>query len=558
MRTKPTFKIGLCMAGAVSAGAYTAGVVDYLFEVLNRWEERKENKIPGTPSHNVMIDVIGGASAGGMTAVIAAASALRKFNPVTMDTPEEERCKNPLYDSWVNMTGGDVFLEMLKTDDITDSTVYSLMNSLFIDRIAEKALAPVVDKRDFPQYLSPDLKFFTTLTNTSGFEYSAWFNPGTKEQSQYRLKTHRDFACFRMARSNEVSDNNGWIPVDFASGLNAKTAMDAAMSTGAFPVGLKARKLTRQGEYLNRLDWYEDVFGKKTDAFATSYTSLNIDGGVIDNEPFELIRKELAKSCIHCPEGSEMSFDHFSSTTIMVDPFPMGGAEASNKSDLISIVMRTIGVMLDESRNKPSLIYDAMDVSNASRFLISPVRYVRTDTSETKISDSRAIACGALGGFSGFFSKDFREHDFFLGRLNCEKFLRDYLTVPIETTNEIFTEGYEGLVDEFAILDEQTGKRYLPVIPIFPESTYGFSMPRFRNKTHWPSISKKEVEGYSTPLKNRIDKMFSVLFPQLISDAGLAKISYWIIRRSFLNNLVKNRVIDMLLDAFHNHGVLGR
>ena len=107
MRTKPTFRIGLCMAGAVSAGAYTAGVVDYLFEVLNRWEERKENQIPGTPSHNVMIDVIGGASAGGMTAVIAAASALRKFNPVTMDTPEEERCKNPLYDSWVNMTGGD-------------------------------------------------------------------------------------------------------------------------------------------------------------------------------------------------------------------------------------------------------------------------------------------------------------------------------------------------------------------------------------------------------------------------------------------------------------------
>jgi len=98
----------------------------------------------------------------------------------------------------------------------------------------------------------------------------------------------------------------------------------------------------------------------------------------------------------------------------------------------------------------------------------------------------------------------------------------------------------------------------LPIIPIFPESTYGFSMPQFRNKTHWPSISKKEVEGYSTPLKNRIDKMFSVLFPQLISDAGLAKISYWIIRRSFLNNLVKNRVIDVLLDAFRNHGVLGR
>ena len=30
-----TFHLGLCLAGAVSAGAYTAGVVDYLFEALD-------------------------------------------------------------------------------------------------------------------------------------------------------------------------------------------------------------------------------------------------------------------------------------------------------------------------------------------------------------------------------------------------------------------------------------------------------------------------------------------------------------------------------------------
>jgi hypothetical protein len=29
-----TFYVGLCMAGAVSAGAYTAGVMDYLLEAL--------------------------------------------------------------------------------------------------------------------------------------------------------------------------------------------------------------------------------------------------------------------------------------------------------------------------------------------------------------------------------------------------------------------------------------------------------------------------------------------------------------------------------------------
>src|SRR5271163_2793770 len=32
-----TFKIGINMAGAVSAGAYTAGVLDFLIEALDAW-----------------------------------------------------------------------------------------------------------------------------------------------------------------------------------------------------------------------------------------------------------------------------------------------------------------------------------------------------------------------------------------------------------------------------------------------------------------------------------------------------------------------------------------
>ena len=44
-----TFYLGLTMAGAVSAGAYTGGVLDYIFEVLDKWEKAKtgELQIPG-------------------------------------------------------------------------------------------------------------------------------------------------------------------------------------------------------------------------------------------------------------------------------------------------------------------------------------------------------------------------------------------------------------------------------------------------------------------------------------------------------------------------------
>ncbi|NBR14881.1 MAG: hypothetical protein EBU01_09950, partial [Crocinitomicaceae bacterium] len=63
--------MGLCLAGAISAGAYTAGVIDYLIEALERWEtEKKQNE--DIPKHRVVIEVIGGASAGGMTGIITA------------------------------------------------------------------------------------------------------------------------------------------------------------------------------------------------------------------------------------------------------------------------------------------------------------------------------------------------------------------------------------------------------------------------------------------------------------------------------------------------------
>ena len=73
------------MAGAVSAGAYTAGFMDYLIEVLNNWEEQKisnrkklKNNEPLTefekkiPLHNVSIEALGGASAGGLVNIITA------------------------------------------------------------------------------------------------------------------------------------------------------------------------------------------------------------------------------------------------------------------------------------------------------------------------------------------------------------------------------------------------------------------------------------------------------------------------------------------------------
>ena len=109
-----TFKIGFALSGAISAGAYTVGVLDYFFQALNAWEKVRGEE--GVPEHRVELQVITGASAGAITGalgVVALARGIRpqqltdqeKRNtyPVTAGTPAQDlRCVLPsLYETWV-------------------------------------------------------------------------------------------------------------------------------------------------------------------------------------------------------------------------------------------------------------------------------------------------------------------------------------------------------------------------------------------------------------------------------------------------------------------------
>ena len=81
-----TFELGLVMAGAISAGAYTGGVIDFLIEALDSWEAAQaaaeDGSGPVVPRHNVEIKVMAGTSAGGMTTAIAGAALGGDIEPV--------------------------------------------------------------------------------------------------------------------------------------------------------------------------------------------------------------------------------------------------------------------------------------------------------------------------------------------------------------------------------------------------------------------------------------------------------------------------------------------
>ena len=123
------FQIGLTMSGAVSAGAYTAGVFDFLIQALDEWENARNASGASTiPNHFVGIKVMSGASAGAITAAIGAvALADADQKPVEFDNhcegEQKIKCYLPkLYETWVVKPGlvaeGDEKIDFLETSDL--------------------------------------------------------------------------------------------------------------------------------------------------------------------------------------------------------------------------------------------------------------------------------------------------------------------------------------------------------------------------------------------------------------------------------------------------------
>jgi predicted acylesterase/phospholipase RssA len=549
------FQIGICMAGAISAGAYTAGVMDFLIEALDEWENRKNNAVSNTPLHSVEIPVMGGASAGGMTSIIAAAAINNKIEPVNKIKSNnifEQRPENKFYHSWVDLINDDMFPLLLDDSDISSNKkIYSLLNSDFIEKVADRALQ--VNEKEWISrpYFTNKLKVFSTLTNLEGFKFNIPFKGNAGSNQNYEVESHTDFACFSLNTNTSEYDQDGWIPLDFRNNINVSTAKQAAMATGAFPVGLRARKLERNTEYVNQIVWDKEMFKIKpvVSNEGDNYVSMNVDGGVINNEPFEKVRDVLDNITKETNEKNE-SYNTFKSTVVMIDPFPSEqGEKFDNNDSVFNIIGNTLSAMLGQLRNKPTNLVNALDANFAGQFLISPSRVVIKGLNEQKIQGSKAIACGSLGGFGGFINKEFRIHDYFLGRANCEIFLRDYFTVPADTINPIFVDGYKN-IDTTKFQSKVDGG--VQIIPIFTERSSEMYMPNFSSKTNWPVISENVIDDFRKPIKTRVGTILMNITQYSKLEKFLIRIGAFLV----LNGKIADGVLDTIKKSLKEHKLL--
>lgn len=541
------------MAGAVSAGAYTAGVIDYLLEALETWQQKKESGEANVPTHDIEISAIGGASAGGMTAIITAAALYEPFAPIKEAGKNllEEIAGNKLYHSWVDLLSEDMMDMMLDTSDISKNGLQSGLNSEFIDQIAERAISVKESTRIDKKYISDSLQIFTTLSNLNGMDFSVTFLSNTPKLDKYLITSHNDYVCFRIVNEETDYRNDGFIPLNFARKINTDLAKNAAMATGAFPVGLKAREIVRNGKYLNDLDWFKYITKDARRPFPDGdYKTINVDGGLINNEPFEQLRKILDSETNQGDPKEYRNYNTFKSTILMVDPFPSMPVDFKGTTELKSVVSNTLSAMIDQSRVKPSTLIDTMDSTDAGQYLIAPARYVKKGDKEESFEGPSAIACGSLDGFGGFICKEFRVHDFFLGRANCEKFLMDHFTVPINTTNPIFTSGYAQVSNPEQFISKTDGG--LQIIPIFSERKPDAYMPVFGNGNKYPTISETLIRNYRRKMKSRIEKIIL----NISQNSPVERVLLWIGARIVLNGKLADAAINTTLKSLEKHKLL--
>jgi hypothetical protein len=125
-------------------------------------------------------------------------------------------------------------------------------------------------------------------------------------------------------------------------------------------------------------------------------------------------------------------------------------------------------------------------------------------------------------------------HDYFLGRANCEQFLRYYFTIPVEANNPIISKGYEHLdPNHDLIFNNEDNKdrdgnivprKEYPIIPIFKEKSDDPYLPEKATKDNWPVIDEKEVNRFKKPMRKRFGKIIMLL----AGLKGFGRILLWI------------------------------
>lgn len=256
-------KLAITISGAVSLGSYEVGVAFEILDAIaqhNHWADANNQ-----PDERFEVDVLTGASAGGMSVAIIAQRLL--YDGPSLTQPYD----NPLYKAWVLGVDIEGLLARGEDEDVTHSVLSSdlvvkISRQFLTRRYASAPPAP----QPHPA-LPPDrtVHLGLALSNLNGVDYSRTTLSGNK----FIYTRHED----QFVRDIDQ------IPDDRPELWESIRA--AAVACGAFPVAFRVQDLARDITEFTSL-WLDRTLWAGQASTIFTYT----DGAVFQNEPLGMAK----------------------------------------------------------------------------------------------------------------------------------------------------------------------------------------------------------------------------------------------------------------------------
>jgi hypothetical protein len=572
-----TFELGLVLAGTVSAGAYTAGVLDYLLEALDAWQRAKEDGDPLAPRHDVVISTMAGSSGGGINGAVLLRAAGWQF-------PHGPSHGNPLYSYWM---GGSDFQKLL-TPGPADGIpgLSSVLNCASVDVHASRTIeftGEPLGTGDSPrhrEFLADPLRLFVTVGNLTGLPYTIQL--AGESALSHVLCAHGDYMRFALGVDKGVPNKPATRPDELAlrstspPDVNWTYLRDAGLATSAFPVAFLPRRLVRplaasgfrvaavpqedgRREVTQLVPNWDVLSAGEPDPRQSTF--LNVDGGILNNEPLELVRTALAGfNARNARKASKAD-----RAVILIDPF--SDAEKlprPEQGNLAAVIGATITSLMHQARFKAEDVALANAENVYSRFLIAPVG---PGPDNRRTVGERAIASGALGGFAGLVDASFLAYDFSLGRFNTHKFLAEHLALPVtlppeaadpaEPNNPIFDRWTPEQINTYVFRNRQDPNdttTYLPIIPLM--AGLRANPPKL---LRWPELAETP-EYLEAAIQTRLQSVYELAKSEIRIEPGLVRTllnAYlWIGWRFFLRGALRDAALKAVTDGLVGHGLI--
>jgi hypothetical protein len=261
-------RLAITISGAVSLGSYEAGVLYEIIDAIKQHNEHDETK--KRPEEKIEIDVLTGASAGGMTATIAAQKLA--FDGKSLEGPYD----NCFYRPWVADIGLDSLMDMHGDDDATKSILSSqTVEDISVRYLTQRYQSPIKPEPQRHPAAGNVLQLGLALSNLNGVDYGLPIHSLDRNdaQNEFIYTRYQDQLVKRIDASEPEKDDIEpfWEPI-----------RNACVSCGAFPFAFRAVDVIRHACEYKDPDLVSTILTNQSFAYT--------DGGTFQNEPLGLAK----------------------------------------------------------------------------------------------------------------------------------------------------------------------------------------------------------------------------------------------------------------------------